>query len=384
MRRDLIVVLVLFIVIGALAAILATRQQKPDENAPTFSTRSSAGAGAAALQIWLDALGYRTTRLENEPFEIDRAARALFVFPPFAREFDQEDVDALLRWTERGNTLIVSANQSTNRLLDALHARTRNLPLYARLGFLNQPLAGDAMSREIFLNTFTGLVLERNDYVAYVSAQAMPVVAMFAHGKGRVWLTSAPHLLTNDALKNEANAALIGAMLSDAPRGSVIAFDEIHLRPLLRARASQSLHELLYTTPVGWAFLYAGILTFAFLLINGKRFGRVLVLPQAIARRSPAEYVTSMAQLFRRAGKRQLAQTHYRHHLKRDLGRPYGINANLPDDEFIETLARHNPRLDRDALTRALRGLAQANIGEAALIKSAHHAVKILHQRGKP
>jgi hypothetical protein len=383
MRRDLIGVLVLCIVIGALAAILATRQPKPDENAPAFSTHSTTGAGTAALQTWLDALGYRTTRLEREPFEIDRDARALFVFPPFAREFDQDEVNAILRWTERGNTLIVAANQSTDRLLDALHARTRSLPLYARLGFLNQPLAGDALNREIFLNTFTGLALDRNDYVAYVSAQGMSVVAMFAHGKGRVWLASAPHLFTNDALRNEANAALIGAMLSAAPRGSVIAFDEVHLRPMLRARETPSLHELLYTTPVGWAFLYAGILTFAFLLINGKRFGRVLVLPQATARRSPVEYVTSMAQLFRHAGKRQLAQRHYRHHLKRDLGRPYGINANLPDDEFIETLARHNPRLDRDALTRALRGLAQAKIGEAALIKSANHAAKILHQRGK-
>ena len=91
-------------------------------------------------------------------------------------------------------------------------------------------------------------------------------------------------------------------------------------------------------------------------------------LPQDIARRSPAEYVYSTAQLFRRAGKRHMALNHYHRELKRSLGRPFRINADLPDEEFINELARFR-EIDRAELSRVLRALSRSDTSERALCK---------------
>jgi hypothetical protein len=65
---------------------------------------------------------------------------------------------------------------------------------------------------------------------------------------------------------------------------------------------------LVYNTPWGWAFIYTLLLTMAYLFIGGQRLGRPRPLPRAVLTRNPAEYVVSMANLFRRAGKRGIGR----------------------------------------------------------------------------
>jgi hypothetical protein len=304
--------------------------------------------------------------------------------------FDQRDAQTLLRWIERGNTLILSETgsiETPNALMRALQQRGDRL-LKERTGkiTIEQPLLGHSPSMTATVRTWFGLNPERADYVQYLSAQGSPLLISFKQGKGRVWLTSAPYLFTNEGLSDETNAALVGAMLSDTPRDSLVAFDEYHLSTQhVTSANSQTLQTLLFATPWGWAILYALIVTFTYLAINGQRLGRVLPLPQTIARRSPVEYVVSMAQLFRRAGKRSIAQKHYYHHLKRKLGQPYRINPDLPDDEFIATLARHTDRFDQHALAQTLRALRQ-QMSERALVKFANQAIKFTTRqtRNKP
>ena len=117
------------------------------------------------------------------------------------------------------------------------------------------------------------------------------------------------------------------------------------------------------------------------MLINGQRFGRVLPLPQEVMRRSPAEYVQSMAQLFRRAGKRHMLLQHYRRQLKRSLGKPYRVNADLPDEEFVAELARYRD-VDRAELLALLRALDQRDVGERTLVKLADDAIRLRRRIG--
>jgi len=122
--------------------------------------------------------------------------------------------------------------------------------------------------------------------------------------------------------------------------------------------------------------IFSFVVSFAYLFVNGQRFGRVTPLPQEIARRSPAEYVQSMAQLFRRAGKRHMIMQHYHQQLKRSLGKPYRINANLPDGEFVVELARYRD-VDQAALSKTLGALDQRDVSERALVKLADDAIKL-------
>lgn len=375
LSRDLVLVLVLFaalVVMTAFAAYQRARTEQARESYIPYSTHSARPIGALALKLWLDAVGYKTAQVESQSFRIPDEARVLFVFA-FADAIIERDALYILDWVERGNTLIVADTGflRPNALFRALDIRQDRLDAGTVDARLTQPLV-DAPVNTVNVNTTVGLALERNDYIAYIDEEAKPLLARFSYGEGTVWVTSAPALLTNENLADQDNAAMVLGMLGTLPRGSVIAFDEYHLG--YRAEGDASLQTLVYTSPWGWGVLYAFVVVFAYLALNGQRFGHVLPLPQSIARRSPSEYVVSMANLFRRANKRGMVLKHYRHSLKRRLGRPFHLSPDTPDARFVEMMARLRPEINIDQLKRLLLDLNRQDLAEAELVKVVEQA----------
>lgn len=387
LSRDLFIFLLFLVLLIGLAVVSAIQrsQDAPQDARQIFprSTHSAQDNGALALLMWLDSIGYRTHRIENEEFFVGDGTDALFIFNPIT-VFDDSQVNNIVQWVERGNTLIVAEEFSigNERLLRRLQVRLNSLGTRVTGATLEQPVQGGLHGAKVNLDTGHALALDRNDYVTYLSAENVPLLVSFPQGKGRVWFSSAPQLFDNGNLTEDANAALVMAMLSSVPRGGQVAFDEYHL-DFMRSSAAEarSIQQLLFNTPWGWAILYSLVIVFAYLFVNGKRFGRVIPLPKDVERRSPAEYVTSMANLYRRAGKRGLVAHHYHRQLKRLLGKPYRINADLSDEEFVEELERYRDHLDREALLKTLRMLDQKNTDERSLVRLADQAVQLTTRR---
>lgn len=382
LSRDLLFFLLLFALLIGLAVISAVQRAQSDrqsqQNLIPYSTHSSESNGMLALQSWLDAAGFRTVRIENQAFRVNDDARALVVFDPYI-PINEADANSIITWVELGNTLIIAQQLPTGAdpLLRALQVDLNFLDRRSTTAALEQPLQGQLRGAKINIRTVSNIVTERSDYVAYLSAEGKPLLITFPQGRGSVWFASAPELFDNDNLQQDANAALVLAMFSRVPRGSLVAFDEYHLG-LVGSTPTQArtIQQLLYGTAWGWGILYTILIALAYLFVNGKRFGRAVPLPKDIERRSPAEYVTSMANLYRRAGKRGLVARHYHRQLKRLLGRPYRINADLSDEEFVEELSHYRDSLDRDGLLKTLRALARQNADERGLIKLADQAVQ--------
>lgn len=387
LSRDLVVIFILFtLLIGlAVASAVQNQQRAAGDNPPPYSAHSTGDLGTAALQAWMDALGYRTRRIENQDFFVADDTRVLLIIAPaFNSRFDNRQIQNIRDWVARGNTLIIAddvffASDAFLRAWDIDLASSSDVTSTARV---DQPIFGLTANAEIVLPSTTTLNVKRNDYVTYLDVNGKPALISFKPGRGTVWVSSAPYLFTNEGLRDERVAALVSALWRDVPNGSVIAFDEYHHGYTNTvANEEPNLQMLIYTTPWGWGIIFAFVVIFAYLFVNGRRFGRVLPLPRDIARRSPAEYVMSMAQLFRRAGKRHFVLQHYRRQLKRALGRPFRLNPDLPDDEFLYELARVRDDLDRDELARTLRELNQKQANERTAVKLADQAVNLMEKK---
>jgi hypothetical protein len=382
--RDLLVLFLLLLVVSGLgAAVTLLRSSQSPESEVAYSTHTVARQGTQALQRWLEALGYRSQRIEGEAFAIPNDAHVLFTLGQ-SIPLDAKETAALLSWVDRGNTLIVAGtNASQSVLMRSLQQKAdRRFENRIEQVSLEQPVLGELPSIPAQVNTWQGLSLDRTDYVQYLSADRTPILVSFKRNQGRIWLSSAPFLFTNDGLNNETNAALVGAMLTGVPPGSLVAFDEYHLGFRQAAQNRQNLQALLYGTPAGWAILYALVVILGFLIINGRRLGRVMPLPLTLARRRPVEYVTSVAQLLQRAHKQKMVLRHYRQQLKRRLGHPYQISPDLPDETFIAALARSDERVDRQELARILRGFQDKRIGANRLVQLVNQAVQFAERRG--
>src|SRR5262249_4231947 len=115
-----------------------------------------------------------------------------------------------------------------------------------------------------------------------------PLVTIYPHGGGQIWLVHRPEFLTNPLIGGADNAALLcglaEAMLDGRP--DRIAFDEFFHG--LRDRPGVT--ELLLTPPTLWVTVQALLLLALVLWRNVPRFGVVRPLPAA-SRRSREEFL---------------------------------------------------------------------------------------------
>lgn len=366
--RDLLIIAGLF---GALIVFTIVGPGRAPPQAPNIpSTYSSAPDGALALYEWVRAMGYDARRLEYRPFEVSEDDAVLVMLSP-SESVSSAHARDILEWVERGGTLIFadeapSMFSQSDALLDALQMRITVLTatqMIERAPAL-QPVFDQPPVREISVRTRRTLAPQRNDYAPLFGAPGQILIAGIRIGNGYVYISATTHPFTNSGLRDRQNAALALNMLRRAPPGSRVLFDEYHHG----LTASPSLTDGLLATPWGWAGVYVATATALFLLLGGRRFGRAVPLREETARRSSAEYLDSMADLYQRGGKRRYMLQHFYAEFKRRLAKPYGINPQLEDREFVYQLARARP-IDEAALLALLAQMRSTPASDAELLR---------------
>jgi hypothetical protein len=373
-RRDIFIIIGLFAALILFIALGPGRQPQANDPAQA-TTHSSAPEGALALYSWTRDLGYDSRRLEYRAFALEESDAALIILNP-QEPINRTQSRAMLDWVEQGGTLIFADDQSaifgaSNALLDDLRFETG---VYSETQLieqaapaqpaLDQPPTGTAQVQ-------TGRVLlpHRDDYVTLVGVPDAPLVAGIKHGNGYIYLSATTYPFTNAGLRDSANAALALNMLRRAPAGGRVLFDEYHHGFFTPPSTSR----ILLGSPWGWAAAYAVLVIALYLILGGRRFGRPIPLQEELVRRSSAEYVESMADLFQRGGKRDYILKHYHSAFKRALARKDGINPQLDDAEFARELSRARA-VDEPALLALLARLRSAKAGEADLVRAVSEA----------
>jgi hypothetical protein len=184
------------------------------------------------------------------------------------------------------------------------------------------------------------------------------VLADFTYGKGRVVLLSDPFVIANNGLSRGGNLRLAMNLirsLGGEKRGFL--FDEYHHG--YRATGN-SLVNYFRGTGAGWMALQGLVLAGLLLATYGRRFTRPMPLPQN-DRRSPLEFVGSMANLQLAAEARELALENIYPRFKTRLLQRLGLSSRASIEEIVETTRRRGLAITPDELRNLLR------TGEAAL-----------------
>ena len=369
-RRDILIIAGLFLALILFVALGPGRQRQPeDSDVPT--THSSTPEGAQALYTWARAMGYDAQRLEYRTFALDAEDSALVILNP-SEPINRTQARETISWVEEGGTLIFADDSpivfgAANALLDELDV---DLAVYSTTTTIDraapaQPALDQPPPGEVLVRTGRVLVPRREDYVKLLGPADAVVLAGIKQGRGYIYLSASTYPFTNAGLRDAENAALVLNMLRRVPPGGRIQFDEYHHGYF----TPPSTRRVILGSPWGWATTYAVAAIALYLILSGRRFGRPIPLKEEVARRSSAEYVESMADLFQRSGKRAYILRHYHAALKRRLARPYGINPGLDDAEFVRELARFR-EVDAPALLALLARLRSERVGEAELVRT--------------
>jgi len=369
-RKDILIIIGLFAALILFIAFGPGRQPEPT-NRSEATTHSSAPEGALALYTWAREMGYDSRRLEYRAFALDEGDAALLMLNP-SQAVSSTQARAILDWVASGGTLIVALDRSAlfsppNQLLDELKFDTAvytGTQVIERAApgqpALDQPPVGQAP-----VQAGRMLVPQRNDYVKLLGVADAVLMAGVKHGSGYAYISATTFPFSNEGLRDPENAALVLNMLRRVPPGGRIQFDEYHHGYF----TPPSTGKALLGNPWGWGAAYAVLVIGMYLVLGGRRFGRPIPLREEVLRRSSAEYVESMADLFQRGGKRAYILRHYRAALKRRLARKDGVNPQVDDAEFLRELARARP-IDEQALGALLQRLRAENPGEAELVRA--------------
>jgi hypothetical protein len=300
------------------------------------SVYDTTAGGTSRLQRWLEAIGVRTSTLEGATFAPSAAQQDVLLLLGATQVISALDVAALRDYVQGGGTLVVATDLglAERPVLDAFGAGPAG---GARVGehAVSHLAFAAPLVRSVRIDA--GLRLQpRGRAEALVPADA-PFVVRSREGPGTVLLVGSLAPFLNGTIGEADNARFVLNLIGAA---RTVAFDEYHHG--VQAEEETDQLGLVTGTWPGRAMLFAGVVTFAYLLLSGRRLGPATALDPRPPR-SSLDYVRGLAALLRRSGRGEIAQRRLLDELRRGLARRLGFDARAPLEQVLDALEVREP-----------------------------------------
>ncbi len=278
--------------------------------------------GLKALYLWLEELGYRPERFRLRPRRLAEHSGVLILAAPSAEAIGDKQVETILAWVEKGNTLVYLSRAGEGRrlppprearLLHALGVELKDEPADPPgHGLRMDPLPAHRFPVEAFrprphspatVNIKT-MYFRPGWGVREVGGVSLPLVRdeetgylyEIHRGAGRIYFFASSTPLENFWLNRGGNAFFFLSLLAAAGEEGEILFDEYH-HGYSRDFGFADFARLRPVYPV---LIQSLLLAAAILVSRGRRFGPAKTLPP-LEQRSLREYTRSLAILYRKA-----------------------------------------------------------------------------------
>jgi hypothetical protein len=331
-------------VVALLIGALRLATQRVD--LPAGSSLSSGPDGVLALYSWLEDAGAQTQRQSTRA--IGAEVNSVVLIEPAAM-LDTPAKQALDGVADRGGTLLL-AGDSLQWVVAARALGVTVEPAELTTHMLTPDGQRLPQSARFRLSANGAEPLLLADDGKWLGLE-MP------YRNGKLIVIASPLPFTNAGLTDDATARFVFRQFVSPLAGQSVAFDEYQRLPGGADSGSTSANQLLFQTPTGLAIVYAALLTFAFLLLAGRRLGPALAVRSAAeSQRTMYEHVQMLADLYRRAGQLGVVRGAFNRHYARLLAR--GGVSTRRRTELPNALSRIEAAHTESELTAAVAAAA--------------------------
>lgn len=297
---DLLLLAAMLLVFGFLAYRIAVQTPEQEEKGrPHRTTYSVQPGGLKAWYLLLQKQGVRVSRWERPPSEWPKDARVIItttlpvVSTSGMQVWSDAEVKSAFKWVENGGTLLVLAEED-NELVEKLGMGvSEHLTEDANLA-PRQPAVFFEGVRAVRFPGASRFDKTPSAAIALL-ADRKPAFIGIARKKGMVLAFATPAIAENRSITIADNARLLTQVVSSHAGTGRVLFDEYHQG----YEQSDSFWKAI-GKPGQLVAYQLMIITLLAVYTAGKRFGLPRPLPQPS--RVSSEYVTSLADLYRRAG----------------------------------------------------------------------------------
>jgi len=283
----------------------------------------------------------------------NEAVQGTYFFVNDNVNFDEVELDKILAWTAKGNTLFVASNYFEEKFLDTLHLATAGLydPLIEDKGQLHQlvnpnltkekgfPIKKDSYTsyfKEIdtLTTTVLGVVDHLNPNLKIETKHINAIAAPF--GNGKIILTTFPKAFTNYFILKDDNKDYTAGLLSYLDEDSTLYIDNHYKSG--KSTYSSPMHIFLNNKALKWAYYLALIGALIYVIFEGKRKQRAIPLVLPLQNQTLAFTRTIADMYFEKKEQKQIAEHKIAYFLEHIRSKFYMSTITI-DEVFYRNLA---------------------------------------------
>lgn len=321
--------------------------------------------GAKGAFLLLKDLGYQVDRWEKPPAEIpgDAPNLVLILAAPTQRP-TEEDRFAIMNFLQAGGRVLAAGSTAAKLLPEASEFKEGD-PIEEAQRFpalLPSPLTRGAP--EITMAAPIDWLPKSPRQLAIYGNEETAVVVTYHFGKGQVVWWAAPTPLTNGAIRQSGNLALLLNSIGPPRRVRVLWDEYFH-------GANGSLWSYFARTPLPWGIAQFGLVFLAILATYSRKQGPTHI-PLVPSRLSPLEFVETLGDLYYSAHSGSASVRAAYQRLRFLLTRQLGLPANVHVSDLAKSASRHlgwNEAPLFDTLTRCERAMRRLDLKDDEALK---------------
>ncbi|WP_034059588.1 DUF4350 domain-containing protein [Lacinutrix jangbogonensis] len=307
--------------------------------------------------------------LERPPFEVLGNADEIngtYFFLNGEVQFDKSELDRLLEWTAKGNTLAIASSSISEKLLDTLSLETsiisnfNNFDNIFNLKLKNNSLENEkthSFKKANFLKYFSTIDSTNTKVVATISnaskndsiqeKQHINVIKQ-SFGKGEIILNLFPQAYTNYFILEDNNKDYTAGLLSYLNPEQPIYFDTYYKSG--KKIAMSPLNVFLKTKALRWAYYIMLIGALFYIIFDGKRKQRAIAIIDPLKNQT-LDFTRTIANMYYESGKHNDIAQHKIQHFLEYIRTHLNLNTNTIDDTFLRNLSSRSNNTIEDTKT---------------------------------
>jgi len=267
----------------------------------------------------------KTQQVSVPPFEFLNAnenAQGTYFFVDNAIEFGEAELNGLLNWTSKGNTLFIASNGLEKQLLDTLGLDTGNL-----YGEFNEEQSHRHELLNPLLEPETGYIFEKESYASYfreIDTASTTIIGKVSNltesdyaqqhfnvikqkfGDGEIILSTFPKAFTNYFMLKDDNKNYTAGLLSYLDDSRPIYVDKHHKSG--KSVYTSPMYIFLNIKEFKWAYYLVLIGAVIYIIFEGKRKQRAIPVVSPLKNRTLAFTRTIADMYFEKGEQKQIAE----------------------------------------------------------------------------
>ena len=363
MKKGLIIIFVIIAAIIGLSYVIGIRTTKIVDWEESYNEKSNKPYGVSVLYKELPKLFkdqkfktvYHTPSnylyANSEDSYGDHIAEGVYMIIGNSDYLEDDDIDELLLFVERGNTLFLSDYYPPNKLLDTLnlevdyveYEKKTNKDSISKLSFKARKLQDknseiDKNIEDYYFSKFEGenyksLGYAKND-TSLINFIEIP------YESGTIYLHLQPRIFTNYNVLKGDRFKYVEGVLSYLPNKTLYfdSYTKYYDTYYGDVEEKSDLSWFMQQVSFKWAWYLALILTLLFIIFNAKRKQRIIEIIKPLENTTVAFVKTISNLYFETQDHRNLIEKKITYFLEK-IRRDYNIDTSVLNDEFIDRLS---------------------------------------------